>query len=161
MSQKRQKILFTSVLGPYGIDTSRSSFKNPMSLLANQVTRGQKHYTVQLTQRTFAYDLFAVNINADVAIVDFPLEDQLTKALLSESWDRIGTSGIIPNFNALIDTFLLIRKNVPHVPIDVGGHIANDDGVVKDLILELLKFYPHETFNIYYPEFERKKRKAG
>lgn len=155
----KQKILFTSVLGPYGIDSSRSSFKNPMSLLANQVTRGQKHYTVQLTQRTFAYDLFAVNVNADVAILDFPEEKQLETALESQSWDRIGTSAIIPNFNALVDTFDLIRKKLPNVPVDIGGHIANDEGVVKDFILEILKLYPHETFNIYFPKFEAEKNK--
>ena len=93
-----RNILFTSVVGPHGVDGPHSRYKNPMSLLNNQVTRGQQHYTVQMFSRTFAYDLFGANLNANVAVLDFPSEEQLRAKLLERHWDRVGLSGIMANF---------------------------------------------------------------
>src|ERR1035437_1956906 len=101
----KKKILFTSVIGPYGKDSDRTRFKNPMSLLSNQVTRGQKYYTVRMCQRTFAFDLFGANLNADVAALNFPRKRQLQAVLKSQHWDRVGISAIIPNFRSLLETY--------------------------------------------------------
>jgi hypothetical protein len=85
----KQKILFSAVVGPYGVDSDRTRFKNPMSLLSNQVTRGQQYYTVQMSCRTFAFDLFGVNLNADVAVLNFPEPDHFVPVLKSEAWNRV------------------------------------------------------------------------
>lgn len=153
----RQKILFTSVIGPYGKDTHRSRFKNPMSLLNNQVTRGQKYYTVRMCQRTFAYDLFAANLDADVAVLNFPNEKQLAKVLKAGRWDRVGLSAIIPNFESLLDTYALVRKHLPEVPIDIGGHICNDEDVVRELIERMRAIAPQDDFRVFRPEFEEER----
>src|SRR3989344_8765076 len=98
----KQNILFTSVIGPYGVDSERTRFKNPMSLLSNQVTRGQMYYTVQMSSRAFAFDLFGVNLDANVAVLNFPSARKLTKVLKTGKWDRVGISSIIPNFESLV-----------------------------------------------------------
>jgi radical SAM superfamily enzyme YgiQ (UPF0313 family) len=148
-----QNILFTSVVGPHGVDGPHSRYKNPMSLLNNQVTRGQQHYTVQMYSRTFAYDLFGVNLNANVAVLDFPSEAQLRAKLLERPWDRIGLSGIMANLEKVVVTWRIVRETLPDVPIDIGGHVVNDDEVTQELIERMLQACPSETFHIWEPSF--------
>jgi len=150
-----RSILFTSVVGPHGVDGPHSRYKNPMSLLNNQVTRGQQHYGVQMFSRTFAYDLLGANLNANVAVLDFPTEAQLKAKLIERPWDRVGLSGIMANFEKVVVTWRLIRETLPSVPIDLGGHIVNDDEVSQELMERMLLAYPAETFQIWEPSFER------
>ncbi len=149
-----QKILFSTVVGPYGVDSESTRFKNPMSLLSNQVTRGQTYYTVQMAARAFAFDLFGVNLDADVAVLNFPQPAQLAAVLSSEPWDRIGVSSILPNFESLVETWRCIRRVKPGLAIDVGGHIANDEEVIRELVQRIRALDPTETFNIWKPGFE-------
>jgi hypothetical protein len=81
-----RNILFTAVVGPHGVDGPHSRYKNPMSLLNNQVTRGQRHYSVQMFSRTFAYDLFGANLDANVAVLDFPSSDIGIGSAYRASW---------------------------------------------------------------------------
>jgi radical SAM superfamily enzyme YgiQ (UPF0313 family) len=126
-----------------------------MSLLNNQVTRGQEHYTVQMYSRTFAYDLFGANLNANVAVLDFPSEAQLRAKLLERHWDRVGLSGIMANFEKVVVTWRVVRETLPNVAIDIGGHVVNDDEVTQELIERMLQTCPTETFHIWEPSFER------
>jgi radical SAM superfamily enzyme YgiQ (UPF0313 family) len=150
-----RNILFCSVVGPHGVDGPHSRYKNPISLLGNQVTRGQEHYTVQMFSRTFAYDLFGANLNANVAVLDFPSEAQLRATLVERHWDRVGLSGIMANFDKVLVTWRIVREVLPDVPIDIGGHIVNDDEVTQELIERMRQVAPTETFNIWEPSFER------
>lgn len=150
-----RNILFCSVVGPHGVDGPHSRYKNPISLLGNQVTRGQEHYTVQMFSRTFAYDLFGANLNANVAVLDFPSEEQLRAALAERRWDRVGLSGIMANFEKVLLTWRIVRETLPDVPIDIGGHIVNDDEVTQELIERMSQVAPSETFNVWEPSFER------
>jgi radical SAM superfamily enzyme YgiQ (UPF0313 family) len=147
-------ILFCSVVGPHGVDGPHSRYKNPISLLANQVTRGQQHYTVQMFSRTFAYDLFGANLNANVAVLDFPSEEQLRATLTERRWDRVGLSGIMANFEKVLLTWRIVRETLPDVPIDIGGHVVNDDEVTQEMIERMLQVSPGETFHIWEPSFE-------
>jgi len=156
-----RNIMFTSVVGPHGVDGPHSRFKNPMSLLNNQVTRGQQHYTVQMFSRTFAYDLFGANLNANVAVLDFPSEEQLRAKLLERHWDRVGLSGIMANFEKVVVTWRIVRETLPDVPIDIGGHIVNDEEVSQELIERMREACPSETFNLWEPSFERAERPEG
>src|SRR6202142_3189832 len=153
-----RNILFTSVVGPPGGDGPHSRYKNPMSLLNNQVTRGQQHYGVQMFSRTFAYDLFGANLNANVAVLDFPSEEQLKAKLLERQWDRGGLSGIMANFEKGVVTWRLVRETLPEVPIDIGGPLVNDDEVTQEFIERTLLACPTETFNVWEPSFERSGR---
>ncbi len=147
--QQLKNILFTSVVGPYGVSGKWSRYKNPMSLLTNQVTRGQLYFQVEMSCNTWAFDLFAANINANSAILDFPSVEQLKKVLSSGHWDRVGISGIIPNFDALLKTYEVIRSVLPNTPIDVGGHIANDEQVINELSKNMKDMHPDESFITY------------
>ena len=153
--KSRRNILFTAVIGPHGVDGPHSRYKNPMSLLSNQVTRGQQHYQVQMYSRTFAYDLFGVNLDANVAVLDFPTEEQLKATLLERRWDRVGLSGIMANFEKVLVTWRIVRETLPDVPIDIGGHIVNDDEVTQELVERMLLACPTETFHVWEPSFER------
>jgi hypothetical protein len=151
----RRNMLFCSVVGPHGVDGPHSRYQNPIALLGNQVTRGQQHYTVQMFSRTFAYDLFGANLDANVAVLDFPSEEQLRATLLERTWDRVGLSGIMANFEKVLLTWRIVRETLPDVPIDIGGHIVNDDEVTQELIARMLQVCPNETFRVWEPSFER------
>jgi len=144
-------ILFTSVVGPHGVDGPHSRYKNPMNLMANQVTRGQLYYGVQMFSRTFAYDLFGANLDANVAIVDFPSEAQLRAALRERRWDRVGLAGIMANFEKVLLTYQMVRQELPLTPIDIGGHIVNDPEVTEELIARMRAIWPKETFQTWSP----------
>ena len=156
-----KNILFTSVVGPYGTDSEWSSYKNPMSLLTNQITRGQLYFQPEMFCNTWAFDLFAANIKANCAILDFPSVEQLTKVLKTGTWDRVGISAIIPNFDALIKTYQVIRKILPNVTIDVGGHITNDDNVLTEIKNKMLSLNPAETFHTFVTKEDTIKEKVG
>lgn len=143
------------MVGPHGVDGPHSRYKNPISLLGNQVTRGQEHYTVQMFSRTFAYDLFGANLNANVAVLDFPSEEQLRAMLTLRRWDRVGLSGIMANFEKVLVTWRIVRETLPEVPIDIGGHIVNDDEVTQEMIERMREVSATETFNVWEPSFER------
>jgi radical SAM superfamily enzyme YgiQ (UPF0313 family) len=147
----RKSILFTSVIGPHGVDGPHSRYKNPMSLMANQVTRGQLYYGVQMFSRTFAYDLFGANLDANVAIVDFPTADQLRAALRERRWDRIGLSGIMANFEKVLLTYQIVRQALPRIPIDIGGHVVNDPEITEELTARMRGLWPSETFRTWQP----------
>ena len=149
-----RNILFSAVVGPHGVDGPHSRYKNPMSLLNNQVTRGQRHYSVQMFSRTFAYDLFGANLDANVAVLDFPSEAQLRAKLVERHWDRVGLSGIMANFEKVLVTWRIVRETLPKVPIDIGGHVVNDDEVTQELIERMLEAIPGETFHVWEPSFE-------
>ena len=155
MSAFAPNILFSSVVGPHGVDGPHSRYRNPMSLLNNQVTRGQQHYTVQMYSRTFAYDLFGVNLDANVAVLDFPSEAQLRAKLLERRWERVGLSGIMANFEKVVVTWRIVRETLPDVPIDIGGHVVNDDEVTQELIERMLQVCPTETFHVWEPSGAR------
>ncbi len=156
----RRNMLFCSVVGPHGVDGPHSRYQNPITLLSNQVTRGQQHYTVQMFSRTFAYDLFGANLDANVAVLDFPSEEQLRAKLLERTWDRVGLSGIMANFEKVLLTWRIVRETLPNVPIDIGGHIVNDDEVTQELIERMLQARPSETFRVWEPAFERDRSSA-
>lgn len=153
MTQERRRasILFTSVVGPHGVDGPHSRYKNPMNLMANQVTRGQMHYGVQMYSRTFAYDLFGANLDANVAVLDFPSAEQLRAALRRQRWDRVGLSGIMANFDKILATYQIVRQELPGVPIDVGGHVVNDPEVTRELSARMRALHPTETFRTWQP----------
>ena len=150
----RANILFTSVVGPHGVDGPHSRYKNPMSLMANQVTRGQLYYGVQMFSPTFAYHLFGVNLDANVAIIDFPRVEQLRAKLRERPWDRIGLSGIMANFEKVLLTYRIVRQELPRVPIDVGGHVVNDPEVTAELSARMRALWPSETFRTWQPPVE-------
>lgn len=152
MPDALQNILFTAVVGPHGVDGEGSRFKNPMALMSNQVTRGQRHYGVTMFSRTFAFDLFGANLRANVAALDFPSPGQLRAMLRSGRWDRVGVGGIIANFEKALHTCRIIREELPGVAIDLGGHLINDDGLSRELIERLRESCPGETFRVASPE---------
>jgi hypothetical protein len=57
------------------------------------------------------------------------------------------------NFEKVVVTWRLVRETLPGVPIDIGGHIVNDDEVSQELIERMLLACPTETFNVWEPSF--------
>jgi radical SAM superfamily enzyme YgiQ (UPF0313 family) len=59
------------------------------------------------------------------------------------------------NFDKVLLTWRIVRETLPDVPIDIGGHIVNDDDVTQEMIERLIEVSAKETFNLWEPSFEK------
>lgn len=120
------RILLTSVFGPYARDDDFGSRAiNPMELYHNQVTRTQGPFSLRMFHRSWGLMLIQANISAPCALLDFPRRERFIEELLTERYDIIGISAIMPNVAKVRDMCRLIREHQPKAVIVVGGHISN------------------------------------
>jgi len=130
------KILFTSVFGPYGIKNNYAeSLGMQMELLNNQVTRGQGVHSPRQSYLTFALYLLAENISVPSTVLDFP-SWQNFKNELKKGYTHVAISFIVPNVLKVKRMTEYIRKFYPRVKIILGGY-----GTIIPALKELV---PHD-----------------
>lgn len=122
----RAKVLLTSVFGPYAQDDEYGSRKiNPMELYHNQVTRVQGPFSLRMFHRSWGLMLIQANIFAPCTLLDFPDMPRFIDQIMTNEYDIIGISSIIPNVKKVQKMCALIRDHQPTATIVVGGHVAN------------------------------------
>ena len=135
----RARVLLTSVFGPYAQDDEYGSRRiNPMELYQNQVTRVQGGFSLRMFHRSFGLMMIQANLAAPCTLLDFPTLDQFRSAISRHAYDVIGISGILPNIGKVRKMCELIRRHQPHATIIVGGHIANKEGLERDIDADLI-----------------------
>ncbi len=91
------KILFTSVFGPYGIkDRYAEALGMQMELLNNQVTRAQGVHSPRQSYLSFALYLLAENISVKSTVLDFPSWKEFTREL-KNGYTHVAITFIVPN----------------------------------------------------------------
>lgn len=130
------KILFTSVFGPYGIKNNYAeSLGMQMELLNNQVTRGQGVHSPRQSYLSFALYLLAENISVPGTVLDFPSWKDF-KDELKKGYSHVAISFIVPNVLKVKRMAEYIRKFYPRVKIILGGY--------GTIIPELKELVPHD-----------------
>ncbi len=130
------RILFTSVFGPYGIKNSYAeSLGMQMELLNNQVTRGQGVHSPRQSYLSFALYLLAENISVRSTVLDFPLWKQFKKEL-KKGYTHVAISFIVPNVLKAKRMTEYIRKTYPEIKILLGGY--------GTIIPDLNEIVPHD-----------------
>ncbi len=130
------RILFTSVFGPYGIKNSYAeSLGMQMELLNNQVTRGQGVHSPRQSYLSFALYLLAENISIRSTVLDFPLWKQFKKEL-KKGYTHVAISFIVPNVLKAKRMTEYIRKTYPEIKILLGGY--------GTIIPNLQEIVPHD-----------------
>lgn len=120
------RVLLTSVFGPYAQDDEYGSrVMNPMELYQNQVTREQRAFSLRMFHRSWGLAMIQANIDAECAILDFPILDRFIEEISTQRYDIVGISGIAPNILKVAKMCDLIRQHLPEAQIVIGGHIAN------------------------------------
>ncbi len=134
MNQNR--ILFTSVFGPYGIKNKYAEgLGMQMELLNNQVTRGQGVHSPRQSYLSFALYLLAENISVRSTVLDFPLWKQF-KNELKKGYTHVAISFIVPNVIKVKRMAEYIRKHYPDIKILLGGY--------GTIIPDLKEIVPHD-----------------
>lgn len=124
----RAKILLSSVFGPYAQNDEYGSREiNPMELYHNQVTRVQGSFSLRMFHRSFGLMMIQSNLDASATLLDFPTLDRFSDEIQNNEYDIVGISAIIPNVGKVKKMCEMIRKQLPHAVIVVGGHIASLD----------------------------------
>lgn len=123
-----QRLLLSSVFGPFGVDDAYGRKENIMELFHNQVTKAQEMGSWRFQHRSFGLYFLAVNINADVTVLDFPTRKRFMREL-KKGYDVVGISFITPNFVKAKEMARLTRQISPESTIVLGGHGAAIDGV--------------------------------
>jgi radical SAM superfamily enzyme YgiQ (UPF0313 family) len=130
------RILFTSVFGPYGIKNEYAeSLGMQMELLNNQVTRGQGVHSPRQSYLSFALYLLAENISVPSTVLDFPAWKDFKKEL-KKGYTHVAISFIVPNVLKVKRMAEYIRKFYPNVKIILGGY--------GTIIPDLKELVPHD-----------------
>jgi radical SAM superfamily enzyme YgiQ (UPF0313 family) len=130
------KILFTSVFGPYGIKNDYAeALGMQMELLNNQVTRCQGVHSPRQSYLTFALYLLAENISIPSTVLDFPTWKAFREEL-KKGYTHVAVSFIVPNVLKVKRMAEYIRKFYPRVKIILGGY--------GTIIPDLEKLVPHD-----------------
>ncbi len=123
-----QRVLLSSVFGPFGVDDAYGRKENIMELFHNQITKGQGNASWRFHHRSFGLYFLAANINADVTVLDFPTRKRFMREL-KKGYDVVGISFITPNFVKAKEMTRLTRQISPEATIVLGGHGAAIEGV--------------------------------
>lgn len=123
-----QRVLLSSVFGPFGVDDAYGRKENIMELFHNQITKGQGMASWRFHHRSFGLYFLAANISADVTVLDFPTRKRFMREL-KKGYDVVGISFITPNFVKAKEMTRLTRQISPEATIVLGGHGAAIEGV--------------------------------
>lgn len=130
------KILFTSVFGPYGIkDRFAEGLGMQMELLDNQVTRGQGVHSPRQSYLSFALYLLAENISVNSVVLDFPTWSDF-KRELKKGYTHVAISFIVPNVLKAKRMAEYVRRKYSDVKILLGGY--------GTIIPDLSEIVPHD-----------------
>lgn len=125
---KPKRILLSGVFGPFGVDDDFGRKENIMELFHNQVTKAQGLASFRFHHRSFGLYFIAANLDADVAVLDFPSRSRFI-AELRKGYDAVGISFITPNYVKAREMARLVRELSPGTEIILGGHGAAIEGV--------------------------------
>jgi hypothetical protein len=125
-----QKLLLTSVFGPFAVDDRFGRKENKMELFHNQVTREQGIFSFRFNHSSFGLNMLAENINVPTTVLDFPTLSGFRKEL-KKGYTHIGISFIMTNFDKAREMAAVVREEAPGSRIILGGHGTNIDGIER------------------------------
>lgn len=132
----QQKLLLTSVFGPYGVkDEWGEDLGCQMELLNNQITRGQGIHSPRQSYWSFGLYLMAENLSVPTMILDFPEWADFT-AELKKGYTHVGISFIVPNVLKAKRMAEHIRAEHPGMKIILGGY--------GSILPDLDRLVPHD-----------------
>ena len=149
-----EKVLLTSIYGPYGI--KENEYEAAFGMLADaqkvQLTYGQGVHSPQTTQPNYGLHLMAANITIPTTVMDYPSWRQFTREL-KLGYTYVGISFIMANTLKAKRMAEYIRKYHPEIRILLGGYgtlilgvdqLIPNDGVCHSEGIRWLRQYFNE-----------------
>lgn len=158
-----QKVLLTTVCGPFGQDTEDCTRHIMPELFHAQVTRSQGIFSLRATYISYGLEYIAKNISTPTVVLQYPSMDQFRKEL-KKGYDYVGISFVIPTYGKMEKMCKLVREVSPDSKIVLGGygtmlpacdaladHVCRGEGVqfMRELLGEPQSSEPCE--HVVYP----------
>jgi haloalkane dehalogenase len=145
------KVLLTTVCGPFGKDTDDCTKHVMPELFHAQVTRSQGIFSLRSTYVSYGLEYIAKNITTPTMVLQYPTMKQF-KHELKKGYDYVGISFVIATFGKMTKMCEMVRDILPNAKIILGGygtmlpeceqyadHVCRGEGV------EFMRKLLHET----------------
>ena len=116
-----KKILFTTVCGPFGLETDDCSKHIMPELFHAQVTRAQGIFSLRSTYISYGLEYIAENIRTPSVVLQYPTMKQF-ECELKKGYDYIGISFVIATFDKMKKMYQLVKDISPGSKIILGGY---------------------------------------
>ncbi len=116
-----QKVLLTTVCGPFGEDTDDCTRHVMPELFHAQVTRAQGIFSIRSTYISYGLEYIAKNITTPTTVLHYPTMKQFEQEL-SKGYDYVGISFVIATFSKLKKMCRIVRELSPGSKIVLGGY---------------------------------------
>lgn len=115
------KILLTTVMRPFYVDSDDCTFQTQPELFHGQVTLAQGLFSIRTYSGGFGLEYIALNIKPKTVVLNYPSEKEFIREL-KKDYDYIGISYVICTHNKMEKMCDLVRKYSPNSKLILGGY---------------------------------------
>ena len=115
------KVLLTTVCGPFGVNTDDCTEHIMPELFHAQVTRSQGIFSLRSTYISYGLEYIAKNIKTPTTVLQYPTMKEFTREL-KKGYDYVGISFVIATFEKLKKMVQKVREVAPQAKIILGGY---------------------------------------
>ncbi|MCK4364948.1 MAG: hypothetical protein KAW45_02750 [Thermoplasmatales archaeon] len=115
------KILLTTVMRPFYVDSEDCTFQTQPELFHGQVTLAQGLFSMRTYSGGFGLEYIALNIKPKTVVLNYPSEKEFIKEL-KKNYDYIGISYVICTHKKMESMCELVRKYASNSKLILGGY---------------------------------------
>jgi radical SAM superfamily enzyme YgiQ (UPF0313 family) len=115
------KILFSTVMRPFGIDSDDCTERVLPELHHGQVTFAQGIFSIRAFYGAFGLEYIAVNIKPETVVLNYPSNEEFIKEL-EQGYDYVGISYVMATHRKMEKMVDLVRKYAPNSKLILGGY---------------------------------------
>jgi radical SAM superfamily enzyme YgiQ (UPF0313 family)/anti-anti-sigma regulatory factor len=115
------KVLLTTVCGPFGVNTDDCTEHVMPELFHAQVTRSQGIFSIRSTYISYGLEYIAKNIKTPTAVLQYPTMKQFIREI-KKGYDYVGISFVIATFEKAKKMVRAVKRYAPQTKIILGGY---------------------------------------
>jgi len=115
------KILLTTVMRPFGIDSDDCTIQTQPELFHGQVTLAQGLFSLRTYSGGFGLEYIALNIKPKTVVLNYPSEKEFIREL-KKDYDYVGISYVMPTHRKMEKMCKLVREYASNSKLILGGY---------------------------------------
>lgn len=115
------KILLTTVMRPFGIDSDDCTIQTQPELFHGQVTLAQGLFSLRTYSGGFGLEYMALNIKPKTVVLNYPSDKEFIREL-KKDYDYVGISYVMPTHRKMEKMCKLVREYAPNSKLILGGY---------------------------------------
>jgi hypothetical protein len=115
------RILFSTVMRPFGVASDDCTTQIQAELFHGQVTLAQGIFSIRAVYGGFGLEFIAHNIGAHSVILNYPDEAEFVKEL-KRGYDYVGITFVMCTYNKMVKMCALVREHAPNSKLILGGY---------------------------------------